>query len=65
MTHEEQLVRARDILGGPRGPIHMMGVAGVGMAGLAVQLAARGFKVTGCDGITFRKGKVSWTGGPK
>jgi UDP-N-acetylmuramate--alanine ligase len=49
MTHEEQLARARVILEGPRGPVHLMGIAGVGMAGLAVQLAGHGFKVSGCD----------------
>jgi UDP-N-acetylmuramate--alanine ligase len=29
--------------------VHFVGVAGIGMAGLAVHLAARGFHVTGCD----------------
>ncbi|MEI8122512.1 MAG: UDP-N-acetylmuramate--L-alanine ligase, partial [bacterium] len=31
------------------GQIHMVGICGVGMAGLAVLLKARGFRVTGCD----------------
>ncbi|MBM4143216.1 MAG: UDP-N-acetylmuramate--L-alanine ligase [Lentisphaerae bacterium] len=31
------------------GAVHMLGVCGVGMAGLAVLLAARGCRVTGCD----------------
>jgi UDP-N-acetylmuramate--alanine ligase len=49
MTHDQQLAKARAILEGPRGPIHLMGIGGVGVAGLAVQLAGRGFSVTGCD----------------
>jgi len=31
------------------GHVHMVGICGIGMAGLAVLLRARGFKVTGCD----------------
>ncbi len=31
------------------GTLHMAGICGVGMAGLAVLLKARGFRVTGCD----------------
>ena len=37
------------ILHGPGGRVHMVGIAGVGMAGLAVLLKARGFRVDGCD----------------
>jgi UDP-N-acetylmuramate--L-alanine ligase/UDP-N-acetylenolpyruvoylglucosamine reductase len=33
----------------PKGHVHMVGVCGVGMAGVAFLLKARGFKVTGCD----------------
>ncbi len=33
----------------PPGPVHLMGIGGVGMAGLAVQLSARGHAVSGCD----------------
>lgn len=36
-------------LAAPGGTVHLMGVCGVGMAGLAVLLKARGFRVTGCD----------------
>ena len=51
------------------GHVHMIGIGGVGMAGLALHLAKRGFRVTGCDtgagritdwlvshGITLRRG---------
>ncbi len=31
------------------GHVHFIGVCGVGMAGLAVMIRGRGFKVTGCD----------------
>ncbi len=33
----------------PPGPVHLMGIGGVGMAALAVHLKARGHRVTGCD----------------
>jgi UDP-N-acetylmuramate--alanine ligase len=32
-----------------KGHVHLAGICGIGMAGLAVLLKARGFKVTGCD----------------
>jgi UDP-N-acetylmuramate--L-alanine ligase/UDP-N-acetylenolpyruvoylglucosamine reductase len=38
------------------GPVHMVGVCGVGMAGVAALLAARGIKVSGCDIATGRLG---------
>ena len=31
------------------GHLHLVGICGIGMAGLAVLLAKRGFRVTGCD----------------
>jgi len=34
--------------------VHLMGVGGIGMAGLARLLAARGLQVTGCDGVSSR-----------
>lgn len=37
-----------------KGHVHFAGVCGVGMAGLAFLLKARGFKVTGCDLSTGR-----------
>ncbi len=32
-----------------KGAVHLLGVAGFGMAGLAILLQARGFRVSGCD----------------
>ena len=37
------------LLASSTGTVHLAGICGVGMAGLAVLLKARGFKVTGCD----------------
>lgn len=34
--------------------VHLVGIAGIGMAGLAVHLAARGLRVSGCDLATNR-----------
>lgn len=34
------------------GVVHLAGICGIGMAGLAVLLKARGFQVTGCDLMT-------------
>lgn len=39
----------RGLLSGPPGRAHLMGVCGVGVAGLAHLLAARGWRVSGCD----------------
>ncbi len=39
----------RDLLASGTGTIHLAGICGVGMAGLAVLLKARGFRITGCD----------------
>lgn len=38
-----------DIISGGGGHVHLAGICGVGMAGLAVLLKARGFRVSGCD----------------
>jgi UDP-N-acetylmuramate--L-alanine ligase/UDP-N-acetylenolpyruvoylglucosamine reductase len=38
------------LVAGPPGKAHLVGVCGVGMAGLAYLLKARGWKVDGCDG---------------
>ena len=38
----------------PGSSVHLMGVGGIGMAGVARLLAAKGLKVTGCDGGTPR-----------
>ncbi len=49
MTSSDQLTAARELLAGPPSHAHLLGIAGVGMAGVAVHLAHRGFRVTGCD----------------
>jgi UDP-N-acetylmuramate--alanine ligase len=38
------------------GHVHLAGIGGIGMAGVAIHLAARGFRVTGCD---LAAGRVS------
>jgi UDP-N-acetylmuramate--L-alanine ligase/UDP-N-acetylenolpyruvoylglucosamine reductase len=44
------------LVAGPPGAIHLVGVSGVGMAGLAILLQSRGWKVSGCD---LRPGPLS------
>ncbi len=39
----------RTLIRSGQGHVHLAGICGIGMAGLAVLLKARGFKVTGCD----------------
>jgi UDP-N-acetylmuramate--L-alanine ligase/UDP-N-acetylenolpyruvoylglucosamine reductase len=39
----------KTLLASGKGTIHLAGICGVGMAGLALLLKARGFRVTGCD----------------
>ena len=48
-TGRRQVAEVRRLLAGRPGSVHLVGIAGIGMAGLAVHLAARGFRVTGCD----------------
>ena len=48
----------RDCLQKHPGHVHMVGIGGVGMAGVARLLAARGFRVTGCD--LSRNRLVEW-----
>ena len=48
-TGRRQVAEIRRLLAGRPGGVHLMGVAGIGMAGLAVHLVARGFRVAGCD----------------
>jgi len=38
----------------PESRVHLMGVGGIGMAGVARLLAARGLQVSGCDGTASR-----------
>ncbi len=42
-------VAAKDMLKAASGNVHLVGCCGVGMAGLAFHLAARGLRVSGCD----------------
>ena len=44
-----QYDRAAALLAQPGAAVHFVGIAGVGMAGLATLLAQRGFRVSGCD----------------
>ena len=44
-----QYDRAAALLTQPGAAVHFVGIAGVGMAGLATLLAQRGFRVSGCD----------------
>jgi UDP-N-acetylmuramate--L-alanine ligase/UDP-N-acetylenolpyruvoylglucosamine reductase len=46
-TDRQRTLRA--LLGGPPGRAHLMGVCGVGVAGVARLLASRGWQVSGCD----------------
>jgi UDP-N-acetylmuramate--alanine ligase len=48
-TGRGQVAEIRRLLASRPVGVHLMGVAGIGMAGLAVHLAARGFHMTGCD----------------
>lgn len=48
-TGRGQVAEIRRLLAGGSGNVHLVGIAGIGMAGLAVHLAARGFRVSGCD----------------
>lgn len=50
---------ARRLLRDATGRAHFVGVCGVGMAGLAFHLAARGFRVSGCDVASNRR-MASW-----
>lgn len=41
--------RACQLLAGPPGHVHFVGICGVGMAGLAFHLKQKGWRVSGCD----------------
>ena len=45
-----------DLLARPGSHVHLAGICGVGMAGLAVLLKARGLRVSGCDAAVNRLG---------
>lgn len=51
---EENYCAARHLLSAPPGHAHLLGIGGVGMAALAVQLRGRGHPVSGCDVRTSR-----------
>lgn len=46
---EESYCAARRLLSASPGHAHLLGIGGVGMAALAVQLQGRGYLVSGCD----------------
>ena len=50
----ERLAKLTELIESGEGHVHIAGACGVGAAGLAVLLAARGFKVSGCDLHTGR-----------
>lgn len=47
--HTKRREILQTLLKSGRGTMHLAGICGIGMAGLAVLLKARGFQVTGCD----------------
>ena len=48
-TDDKKRETLKALLASGSGATHLAGICGVGMAGLAVLLKARGFRVTGCD----------------
>jgi len=48
---EAEIERVKPLLAHCHGRVHLMGVCGMGMAGLAFHLKHRGFQVTGCDNV--------------
>ncbi len=59
----KQVAEIRRLLSGCPGHVHLVGVAGIGMAGIAVHLAAHGFRVTGCDLVPNRVSEALASGG--
>ena len=49
MTPAVQVAEVRRLLASPGGSVHLMGVGGIGMAGVAFHLVQRGMRVHGCD----------------
>src|SRR5512146_2580050 len=41
--------QVRDLIAQRRDPVHLLGIGGVGVAGVAVMLQAHGLRVSGCD----------------
>lgn len=48
----------RELIARRSDPVHLLGIGGVGVAGVAVMLRARGLRVSGCDGS--RSGITDW-----
>ena len=45
----EDVTLVRELVARRNDPVHLLGIGGVGMAGVAVILHARGLRVSGCD----------------
>lgn len=56
-----EYARVQEQLRNAPGRVHLLGIGGVGVAGVAVQLAARGYAVSGCDGSPG--GLAAWLAG--
>jgi UDP-N-acetylmuramate--alanine ligase len=54
------VAQVRDLIAQRRDPVHLLGIGGVGVAGVAVMLHAHGLRVSGCD--TSRSGITEWLG---
>ncbi len=52
------VARVRELITQRRDPVHLIGIGGVGMAGVAVMLQSRGLRVSGCDGV--RSSVTDW-----
>lgn len=50
----KQVAEVGHLLRRGHGHVHLLGIGGIGMAGIAVHLAARGFRVSGCDAAPNR-----------
>lgn len=55
---ENNMTRLALLLERTHSHVHLIGVCGVGMAGLAYHLRRRGFRVTGCDAV--RGARADW-----
>ena len=52
-------LQIRELLAGPPGSVHFVGIGGAGMAGLAFLLSRRGWRVSGCD-AAGRSPRMDW-----
>lgn len=55
---EADVAAVRELIARGRDPVHLLGIGGVGMAGVALMLKARGLRVSGCD--VARGAVVAW-----